>query len=188
MPIICEFRGIKIRMYHDDHPSPHFHAKYNEFYASFDFEGNITVGELPSPADTNGERMGTTEERGTESELGTDRAGPAAKPDTASRPGTERTLEMNSDKPYYPRVIDVKVVEHYVIEVTFTNGTRRRIDLRGRLKNRGPVFQPLHDPQFFAQMTLGDETVEWPNGADIAPETLYEIGELIDGPAAPVQR
>jgi hypothetical protein len=44
---------------------------------------------------------------------------------------------------------------------------------------RGPVFEPLLDPAYFAKATVDPigETVVWPNGADIAPETLYEMPE-----------
>lgn len=83
---------------------------------------------------------------------------------------------------YCPSVTHASVIHHYVIEVTFDDGTRRRIDLEQRLRGRGGVFEPLHDPEFFAQMTVGLTRIEWPNGADIAPETLCEIGELV-GPA-----
>ncbi len=45
----------------------------------------------------------------------------------------------------------------------------------------GPIFQPLRDPDFLHQVTLPDEseTIEWPNGADLAAEYLYDIGDLI---------
>ena len=85
----------------------------------------------------------------------------------------------------YPIVTEAHVVKLYVIEVTFSDGTRRRIDIQPLLWAK--VFQPLRDPEYFARMTTTGETVRWPNGADIAPETLYRVGTLlVDGkPAGP---
>ena len=51
MPVISQFYGIIIRMYFNDneqHHTPHFHARYSEFEASIDFEGNVIVGTMPT--------------------------------------------------------------------------------------------------------------------------------------------
>jgi hypothetical protein len=76
--------------------------------------------------------------------------------------------------PITPDVVEVKVIRPYVLEILFEDGKRRRIDLEGELW--GPVFEPLRDPDFFAQVTVDPElgTVVWPNGADLAPEYVYE--------------
>lgn len=73
------------------------------------------------------------------------------------------------------RIVGVKVVGSYTLALTFKDGARRRVDLSAMLD--GPVFEPLRDPAFFSQATLDRVagTVTWPNGADIAPETLYEL-------------
>lgn len=51
MPIISLFFGIVIRMYHDDHPPPHFHAAYQGFEAFVRIaDGEIVAGSLPKKA------------------------------------------------------------------------------------------------------------------------------------------
>jgi hypothetical protein len=37
----------------------------------------------------------------------------------------------------------------------------------------GPVFEPLRDPDFFAQVTVDHGTVVWPNGVDLDPVVLH---------------
>ena len=72
-------------------------------------------------------------------------------------------------------VIKALVIGNYSIELTFSNGTTKRVNLERWLY--GEVFEPLKDPAFFAQMRLepGEITISWPNGADLAPEVLYEL-------------
>ena len=51
MPSISMFYGIIISMYWEkagQHHSPHFHARYGDNKAEFDFDGNIIAGDLPS--------------------------------------------------------------------------------------------------------------------------------------------
>ena len=44
---------------------------------------------------------------------------------------------------------------------------------------RGGVFLELKDKEYFKRFFIDLNTICWPNGADIAPERLYEIGEEI---------
>jgi len=78
---------------------------------------------------------------------------------------------------HVPDVIHVQVVGPTSLIVMFDDGTRRRVNLGPLL--RGPVFEPLHSPAYFrkARASRAAGTVVWPNGADIAPETLYEMPE-----------
>ena len=51
MPTISRFFGIVIRMYHDDHSPPHFHARYGEFKAQIEIASLVVMrGRLPQRA------------------------------------------------------------------------------------------------------------------------------------------
>jgi len=71
----------------------------------------------------------------------------------------------------------VKPLTGFTVHVVFTDDSERELDLTSHLW--GPVFEPLrNDPQLFAQVYVDPigQTLAWPNGADIAPETLYYEG------------
>ena len=69
------------------------------------------------------------------------------------------------------RVIAVRYVRDHVLWLEFSDGVAGEVDLSDELI--GPVFEALRDPREFATVRLGAETVEWPNGADWAPEPLH---------------
>lgn len=51
MPRISAFYGIVIAMFFDDHPPPHFHAKYGEHQAQISIAtGKVLHGSLPRRA------------------------------------------------------------------------------------------------------------------------------------------
>ncbi len=72
-----------------------------------------------------------------------------------------------------PVVTEVEILHDFVVRVAFDDGRVGEVDLLPHLW--GPVFQPLQDdPGLFRQISVDPEarTIVWPNGADVAPETL----------------
>lgn len=47
MPTVSLFLGIVVFMNYSDHMPPHFHARYQDFEASFTFDGELLVGDMP---------------------------------------------------------------------------------------------------------------------------------------------
>jgi len=79
-------------------------------------------------------------------------------------------------------VTEFQLLEDFRLRLIFNNGVVKDVDFAEHWDAMsGPVFQPLRAPEFFAQVTLphDSETIEWPNGADLAAEFLYEIGETV---------
>ena len=75
--------------------------------------------------------------------------------------------------------LHVTAVRHlggHRLAVVFTDRSECEVDLSGELD--GEVFEPLRDESLFAEAFVDPETrtVAWPNGADLAPEYLRELG------------
>ena len=84
-------------------------------------------------------------------------------------------------------VVDCYYLHDYKLRLTFNNGVVKVVDLQEELY--GVVFEPLQDMGLFQQITINPETntIEWPTGADFAPEFLYELGQEVDPKLAPVR-
>jgi hypothetical protein len=68
------------------------------------------------------------------------------------------------------RVVRAEYVREYQIRLRFNDGVEKTVDFSRWL--RGEVFRPLAVKREFKRFFLSGGTVSWPNGADIAPETL----------------
>lgn len=71
---------------------------------------------------------------------------------------------------------EVKEIEYkdkYVYHIVFDDGTSGDVDF-SEYVGRGPVFERFREIDFFSKASIEGGTIAWPNGADIAPETLYE--------------
>ena len=70
-------------------------------------------------------------------------------------------------------VAGVELMGPHRLFLRFDDGANGEVDFSNR-HWRG-VFESLADPTYFARVQLDEElgTIVWPNGADMAPETLY---------------
>ncbi|HYK04819.1 MAG TPA: DUF2442 domain-containing protein [Thermoanaerobaculia bacterium] len=71
-------------------------------------------------------------------------------------------------------VIETRYVRDFIVWLKFEDGSEGEVDLSAELY--GPIFEPLKDVDFFRQVSVDPElgTIVWPNGADLAPEFLYD--------------
>jgi hypothetical protein len=86
------------------------------------------------------------------------------------------------------RIVAAEVCGSHSLRLAFNDGTRKSVDVQPLLS--GPIFEPLRDPGYFAGATLDPicGTVVRPNGADFAPEALYELVPVEEPSAASFDR
>ncbi|MHC9538288.1 MAG: DUF2442 domain-containing protein [Vulcanimicrobiota bacterium] len=75
------------------------------------------------------------------------------------------------------RVRKVKYLDEYKLLIAFSDGSEKVFDMKRSLE-KGGVFTPLRDVEYFKGVYVNTEsrTIEWPNGVDICPDTLYNDG------------
>ena len=80
-------------------------------------------------------------------------------------------------------VLHINAARHlrgYILDVEFDDGTRKIVDVESLLT--GEVFDPVKEPDVFAKIAVDpvSRTIQWPNGADLAPEALYDLPAVED--------
>ncbi len=70
-------------------------------------------------------------------------------------------------------VTNARYVEGYILSLSFSDGLTGDVDFTAWIE-KYPYFEPLKDVDYFREFTLDGWTVVWPNGADIAAETLHK--------------
>lgn len=71
-----------------------------------------------------------------------------------------------------PWVIKARYIKDYKIWLVFNDGAEGVVDLSDELD--GNIFEPLKDLSYFKKFMINGHTLSWKNGADFAPEFLYE--------------
>ena len=86
------------------------------------------------------------------------------------------------------RVKSFEMIDDYILDIKFDDGTSQRIDFRPVLS--GELYGPLQDLSLFNQVKVDSEvdTLVWPNGADFDPATLHNWPEYAEELAAQAQK
>jgi hypothetical protein len=74
-------------------------------------------------------------------------------------------------------VISVGVLPDAQLQVCFADGTEGKVEMAVFLGSRAverTVFEALRDPTVFAQARVVLGAIQWPNGADLAPDAIYD--------------
>lgn len=90
-------------------------------------------------------------------------------------PQTHSAFAVTPSTPW--RVRRVAVLPGHRLRVTFVDGLSGEVNLAAWLassKVTGTVFERLRDEAFFGQAFLELGAVTWPNGADLAPDAMYD--------------
>ena len=74
-----------------------------------------------------------------------------------------------------PRVTNVKPSQNYTLQVTFSNGEGKNFDVKPYLGIG--IFKELQDLCVFSSVRPFLGRVQWSNGVDLCPDTLYMDSE-----------
>ena len=72
----------------------------------------------------------------------------------------------------YLAVKDVKPIDNYKLLLTFNDKSVKLFDMKPFLEKG--IFKELRDEALFKTVRVSFDSIEWSNGADVDPETLYE--------------
>ncbi|MEZ0541256.1 DUF2442 domain-containing protein [Fibrella arboris] len=77
-----------------------------------------------------------------------------------------------------PRVVAVKPIDNYCLELVFTNQERKRFDVKPYLGIG--LFEELRDLVLFNGIQASHGSIRWPNDLDLDPDTLYLDSQPVD--------
>lgn len=74
-----------------------------------------------------------------------------------------------------PRVVNVKPEQNFKLLITFNNGEKRIFDVKPYLEIG--IFRELQNVSVFNSVKPFLGSIQWSNGVDLCPDTLYLEGE-----------
>lgn len=76
-----------------------------------------------------------------------------------------------------PTAVQVEAICEYKILVEFDNGEKKCFDVEPYIK--GEWYGQLRAFEYFKRVSTDGFTVVWPDGQDICPDELYDLGKLV---------
>jgi hypothetical protein len=88
------------------------------------------------------------------------------------------------------RIKKVEYIEEFKLKILFNDNKTKIVDLEEIVKKGRGMFLPLKKLTYFSQVAVDNDniTICWPNGADLSPDVLYEMGEDIQKEKKPLTR
>ena len=75
------------------------------------------------------------------------------------------------------RLVSARSGDDFRLHVVFVDGTAGDVHLRAFIESptvNGTLFEQLRDLTYFRQVRVESGAVAWPNGADLAPDAMYD--------------
>lgn len=71
-----------------------------------------------------------------------------------------------------PDIVKAEILDNYLIRLTFKNKEVRIYDMKILIKENN-IYKNLLDKEYFKDIKIRRDTIEWKNGEDVCPEELY---------------
>lgn len=84
------------------------------------------------------------------------------------------------------RIKKVEYFDDYKLLLLFSDKKTKIVDIEPIIKKSKGLFHPLKNIDYFKKVSLDDLeyplSICWPNGEDLCPDVLYEIGKDVEIP------
>jgi hypothetical protein len=78
------------------------------------------------------------------------------------------------------KILDLKTVSKFNLEVSFSNGDTVHFDAADYLANRiGSLLEPLRQIDFFNKCFVDAGALCWPNGLELSAERVHELSKIL---------
>ena len=88
------------------------------------------------------------------------------------------------------RIKKVEFIKDFELKILFNDNKTKIVDLKEIVKKGKGMFLPLKKPEYFKLASVDSDgiTICWPNGADLSPDVLYEMGVEVKDSAKKTSR